>query len=918
MFGVYQPLLGWKGGRMQRRFSFGARDARLAGIAGIARRLRADSDVRVQDFTHDGVFFEIVRLGVARERGLDAAQSPASLGSFVADLVAGEIVTNGMRRDDDGIWPNLLGGDALQVLLDRARVMINERANDLVREAFGTGTEPLDFSAHRGEISAFVVDRVAQESVVAGVLSALLTATRFDLLRALFFPAVPAVTMDQLNEIDRILDPMETFNPAADIGNVSLSPVGIVHLFREYFFEFDSFLGPSAQHIWLSPGGTVELVEVQTRKELIERSIESSTESIVKSEKSTTQQDELADAVKEENQSNSKFGVSVNAGGSVSGGVPGIYSATGHIDTTTTYSLENNHKTAREATHKQMRQQTDKLSSEIKRNFKTTLRTVTETTDTTSRRYVLQNTTDSLVNYELRRKMRQVGVQVQDIGTQLCWQTYVDLPGGDLGLGRLVHIAQPPDHSSSQRPAEPVTPAPVTKDFTILLPFQGGHGDNDTNNTYVEHTSGSADGWAVTDGAGGDVINLDYPAFTVDQVPGFELDQVVFVSCVESKIVEPVFTVSSPTGFKVHLRRVNFEGDAITLAVRLVYTADADTVSGAKDAYDKAMKEFKADEAKKAKAAFYQEARDRVKLASNIQPRKFEELREEERTIVYRHLVRDLLNVGVDLSNAQTRHVMAELIASMFDVDSMLYFVAPEWWMPRAHPVSMQALTGAKGPVFAADQVVDWDGPKANNRPNYYITEDSTPARLGSSLGWLLQLDGDNLRNAFLNAPWVKAVIPIRPGKELAALNWLTQAHVEGSDGLDARYQPSTAQEADDIVAFLEGFDWPPGDRKTRYDGFAAKIAANPDTVYLSIRDALVYLAVRIKLKDEASKVFANGTDYLPTEKVYEHGFDPLSPGFKAETDAPFEIFDQWVEVLPTDQIAAVEVTYDPKTGLMT
>src|SRR5436190_22049809 len=45
-----------------------------------------------------------------------------------------------------------------------------------------------------------------------------------------------------------------------------------------------------------------------------------------------------------------------------------------------------------------------------------------------------------------------------------------------------------------------------------------------------------------------------------------------------------------------------------------------------------------------------------------------------------------------------------------------------------------------------------------------------------------IQLDGDNLRNAFLNAPWVKAVIPIRPGKEKAAINWLKG--VEGMNGI--------------------------------------------------------------------------------------------------------------------------------------
>ena len=43
-----------------------------------------------------------------------------------------------------------------------------------------------------------------------------------------------------------------------------------------------------------------------------------------------------------------------------------------------------------------------------------------------------------------------------------------------------------------------------------------------------------------------------------------------------------------------------------------------------------------------------------------------------------------LLN-GVSLPDDRTRHVAAELINSIFDVDKMLYFVAPEWWRPRLH-----------------------------------------------------------------------------------------------------------------------------------------------------------------------------------------------------------------------------------------
>ena len=41
--------------------------------------------------------------------------------------------------------------------------------------------------------------------------------------------------------------------------------------------------------------------------------------------------------------------------------------------------------------------------------------------------------------------MRRVGVQVQDIGTYLCWETFVDDPARELGLANLVHIAKQPD-----------------------------------------------------------------------------------------------------------------------------------------------------------------------------------------------------------------------------------------------------------------------------------------------------------------------------------------------------------------------------------------------------------------------------------------------------------------------------------------
>jgi hypothetical protein len=136
---------------------------------------------------------------------------------------------------------------------------------------------------------------------------------------------------------------------------------------------------------------------------------------------------------------------------------------------------------------------------------------------------------------------------------------------------------------------------------------------------------------------------------------------------------------------------------------------------------------------------------------------------------------------------------------------------------------------------------------------------------MGASLGWLLQLDGDTHRNAFLNSPWVKAVLPVRAGKELAALNWLKLAHVEGSDDLKASYGGK-----------VEGI-------------------ANP-----TIEDAVTELAKTVQAEG------TNTENMLASEAVFENGFDPLEGGFMA-SGVRFEVFDQWVEVLPTDQVVALE-----------
>ena len=552
-----------------------------------------------------------------------------------------------------------------------------------------------------------------------------------------------------------------------------------------------------------------------------------------------------------------------------------------------------------------MRQQSTKLSEEIKQNFKTTFKTTTETTDTQSKRYLLTNSSEKLINYELRRKMRHLAIQVQDIGSYLCWQTYVDDAGATLGVARLVHVGTPPDMTRIPIPEMVVPPKAFSQDVNITIPFISL--DDASNDDDFDDGAETSLGWL--DGV--DHIQADIKQGPVRcEQSGFILASVA----VDAQGADARMHVDSSTimadpatpgayGFTVHLDHINF-GSQNSLNAKATLNWEPIVDQAAIDAENaKRLAFFTAKEQEAFRQAFLDEARARIKLASNLQPRSAEDLRAEERIVVYRRLIQDLLTPAslVPQPDAQTQHVVAELLDSIFDVDKMLYFVSPEWWRPRLHhshqeiggfdtyvdPVTSQPVVVPN--TIPSEDVFSW-GDGATREDNYFVTDESKPARLGSSLGWLLQLDGDDLRNAFLNAPWVKAVLPIRPGQERAALNWLQ--HVEGTNGIE----PTDLYEGPEP-------EW-----------------KGVKTVF----EVLEILADEVATKYKASLTTTDFTDPLddansvratPVDRVYETGFDPLQGGFKASVDGSFEVYDQWVEILPTDQVVAVEVTYDPKTG---
>jgi hypothetical protein len=934
MFGVYQPLLGWKSKRTAARFERGLEADQAAAMSKLLRSFAGAVKV---DYRSDG------RADVQVEKGAPVAGALASFESVVLQQVGARLPDHSAYKPD--VWARLINETSIASLLKKDvpkaysaafDSLAGREANPAALAVSRTGMTASSRGSvqHRRTLGAFE-SQLGYESSVAGVLLSLVKSKNFKALENLFYQRVDATAttkalsriLSSTNSVDANLD-LETLDPGdrEQMRNVVLSPISVVHLFRQYFFELDTFLGTPVSHVWLSPGSSVELLEIQTRKTTVEKTLETTLDILTKSETLQTRQDDLSEAVKEDNGRDIKFGASVTAS----------YAS---ISATSSFDYANSQKTSRESAHRQMRQQTEKLSSEIRKNFKSTFKTTTETTDVTSVKHTMANTSNELINYELRRKMRQVGVQVQDIGTFLCWQTYVDDPGRELGMAKLIHIAKPADLDQIPHPEEIPLLQPFQEERIVTVPFISVLNDADNEGEiYVDGVESDDSEFLGSL----EKIQPDFPQEFVCPRANYRLASVEFDPQgrpVTASIKGGIVNADSRASFVLHLDSADFEGkNSVQLRLTLHWTPGP----GANDTIVQKNKDataaFQAKEKAEFDKAVIETVKERVEIASRIKTRSADDLREEERIVVYRRLVQEMLQNGIELPDDRTRHVVAEVLNSIFDVDKMLYFVAPEWWRPRLHRSKQQLLETTKTAVFdpslfsrASTQAVmqrgllrkvnsavvnttpapmggsqvAWGGVNELQRDNYFITEDSEPAKLGSSLGWLLQLDGDNMRNAFLNAPWVKAVIPIRPGKEEAAINWLKG--VEGMNGItdDVIYRTSNAAEKDIAGNPLDGqklidviHDLGKKIRRKYEDG----IATGKYPKVSEVSDP--------QLVDEDSTVTAT-----PIDRVYEHGFFPLENSFKANVDGHYEIFDQWIEILPTDQIVPVPVKYDPKTG---
>lgn len=506
--------------------------------------------------------------------------------------------------------------------------------------------------------------------------------------------------------------------------HATLSPIGIAHLFRQLYFDAGAGMGPVEHAFTLAPLEQLEVIQEVTRRESTERTEVFGTESTLEKQAEQTTTEEISDQVQSNMRRDIQVGVSATASGNF-----GVWS--GSTTASLDYGQSNEH--ARETATTRSTTETKRASEIIRKTYSLTVKTFSELNERSTIKRVIKNEGPVPVNYGLRRVMRTIRVKLQSLGPRLVWQTHIREPGAQLALSKMVMFRDADPLAATTAPTAPPRPS-------------GG----------VE--SGSQRVRVIRAGSTPAYFEVTIPADPTRRLLGLTITSLTNTDPREDDRPPGVLaatssgeTVHAPDGSVVgivfHFPLVG-DGWDLEVGYSLVYEPSAEAIATWEEQVRAAQAAW---DAEKADAAI-ERARRLITAKSRIRPRPAADLREEER---YETLGRLIAGAFGHLPpNGRPAPAEMELFHRYFDVSALFYWVHPSWWMPR-HNV---------------------------NRGEYEVTDDSEPAPFGRSLGWLIQLDGDRRRNEFLNSPWIRACLPLRPGVEREALQWLAE-RVEGTNG---------------------------------------------------------------------------------------------------------------------------------------
>jgi hypothetical protein len=537
---------------------------------------------------------------------------------------------------------------------------------------------------------------------------------------------------DSLN-VDNIL--IYDFFPVGTIRE-ALSPIGIAHYFRQLYFHTEEGVGPIEEAFTIAPNETLEVMYETVRRQVHEELIEQGSELVSESAVEARNMDEVSDKASAMIQRDASASMSAQASGSV-----GVYS--GGASATASFSVSA--QRGREQTTRRLKDVTRRASERITKSYKIQTRSLDEVTTTNVHRRIIENPGPTPVSFGLRRVLRKVRVKVQELGPRLVWQLYLRNPGTGLARSRFVHF----------REAEPIAVPDVPPG---VRPRPKGGTDTGTTNANLDFVSGAGYYAKIRITTSGDRKITGVTVDSVTDLEGGGKDD--NAPAPRNELPRNAYWNAATNTFSADVAISKGDSDAVAIA----YTYSYDPSEAAIAEWDGERQNAVATLTEQLLNEQFEREKTIITERSKIRPRPANELRREERYEAMNRMVSDLFGRGDDPSEPTPLEI--EYFHRYFEIDAMFVYMHPSWWKPR----------------FTASS----DG---FPQPAYEITADSDPAPLGSSLGWIIQLDGDNRRNEFLNSPWYRICLPMHPGREREAIEWLAK-HVEGDRGYDPTAQP--------------------------------------------------------------------------------------------------------------------------------
>ena len=276
LFGVYQPLLGWKSARKTKRIQAALNSAKTQFMQNLLKNYKPD--VSIEFAPNGNVLQRKIETGNLFKNKLNPQNE-----SRLLQMISTSLLERDMPDVND--WKQLLSKEALTILLKEKVFTQYQEATFSTIETIGSlnqmeGETDAEFIYRKAslvsEANSLLLSNMNKESVIAGLLIDWSSQGMNKSLEELFYNQTNLEVDEEISNMqqllqDELLDPYLSFDPKKDIKDVVVSPLGVVHLYRQYFFELDTFLGSPVEHVWLSPGSSVELVEINTHKTTTEK-----------------------------------------------------------------------------------------------------------------------------------------------------------------------------------------------------------------------------------------------------------------------------------------------------------------------------------------------------------------------------------------------------------------------------------------------------------------------------------------------------------------------------------------------------------------------------------------------------------------------------------------------------------------------